>query len=123
MVKGSFSRRGSSQLQGLSNVFLRTAFYLAGFDFLRHYSTVEFIPGDPRKPSMRTRQLTFEQVLAAEPLGFIPNPAHPGQMLYIVQIQSHAVVAPCEPAGVATWRLITAYRSRKYTKHYLKKSP
>ena len=79
------------------------------------------MPGDENKQSLKERGLTFEKVLSAHILGFIPNPVYPEQFLLIVEIEGYAVVAPCENVGNDTWRIITAYQSRKYTKHYLKK--
>lgn len=79
---------------------------------------VKFIAGDGAKESLRARGLTFEMILSAPVLGFIPNPAHPGQMLLIFEIARYAHAAPCERRG-EFWRIITAYPSRKYHKHFL----
>jgi hypothetical protein len=57
-------------------------------------------------------------MMAAPILDFLPNPAHIGQMLLIVEINGYAHAAPCELRGGA-WRIITAYPSRKYQKRYL----
>jgi|GEM_PF-2481193 len=79
---------------------------------------VEFIPGDGAKQSLEERGLTFEMILTAPVLDMIPNPARPGQMLLLVEIEGYAHAAPCERRDGA-WRIITAYPSRKYHKRYL----
>jgi hypothetical protein len=79
---------------------------------------VRFIAGDETKASLRDRGLTFEMILSAPVLGFIPNPARHGQMLLIIEISGYAHAAPCERRGDA-WRIITAFPSRKYHKHFL----
>ena len=80
---------------------------------------MRFIPGDETKASLKDRGLTFEMIISAPVLGFIPHPARPGQMLLIVEIAGYAHAAPCERRGVEVWRIITAYPSRKYHKHFL----
>lgn len=42
-------------------------------------------------------------------------------MLLVVEIGNYAVVAPCKPLGGDKWMIVTAYKSRKYTRNYLKK--
>lgn len=79
---------------------------------------MRFIAGDETKASLRDRGLTFEMLLSAPVLGFIPNPAHQGQMLLIIEISGYVHAAPCEQRGDA-WRIITAFPSRKYHKHFL----
>ena len=79
---------------------------------------MEFVAGD-EKQSMKDRGLTFEAVLAAPILGFIPNPGHCGQMILVVNLDNYATAAPCKPLENGKWLLITAYPSRKYTKKYL----
>jgi hypothetical protein len=56
---------------------------------------VRFIAGDETKASLRDRGLTFEMILSAPVLGFIPNPARHGQMLLIIEISGYAHAAPC----------------------------
>ncbi len=79
---------------------------------------MEFETGD-EKSSMIARGLTFEAILTAPILAIDPNPAHPDQILLIVEIEGYAVVAPCKPLGSNRWLIVTAYYSRKYTKRYL----
>lgn len=81
---------------------------------------MEFIPGD-NKESMEVRGLTFEMVMAAPLLDWVPSPTREGQMLLVVEIGNYAVVAPCKPLGGDKWMIVTAYKSRKYTQNYLKK--
>lgn len=79
---------------------------------------MDFVGGDDAKGSLYARGITFEQIMAAPILGFIPNPTYLGQMLLIVEIKGYAHAAPCERRG-DVWRIITAYPSRKYHKRYL----
>lgn len=78
-----------------------------------YYQTV----GDEAKASLKARGLTFEMILEAiadgKAMDFHPSPTRPGQMLLIVEICGYVHVAPCEFRG-NTWRIITAYPSRKH---------
>jgi hypothetical protein len=79
---------------------------------------MEFEAGD-EKSSMGARGLTFDMILAAPLLAVIPNPKHHEQIILIVNIEGYAIAAPCKPLGEGRWLIVTAYQSRKYTKHYL----
>ena len=82
-------------------------------------SRVKFIPGDEAKESMKQRGLTFEQVASAPILAALPNPKYPNQLLLIIEIAGYTYAAPCERRG-DSWRIITAYPSRKHHKIYAK---
>lgn len=74
------------------------------------------------KQSMTERGLTFDMILAAPVIDFIDNPTRDDQKLLIVEIDGYAVAAPCKPlAGDDEWLIVTAWFSRKFTQHYLKK--
>lgn len=40
-------------------------------------------------------------------------------MTLIVKIDDYAVVTPCKPLGDNRWLMVTAWPSRKATRHYL----
>lgn len=85
---------------------------------------MRFHAGDD-KPSMTQRGITFQMVMDAPVLDFVDHPsaAYPGQKILIVEIDGYAVAAPCKPLGNGDeWLIVTAFRSRKYTNHYLKRS-
>jgi hypothetical protein len=78
-----------------------------------------FEAGD-EKESMLARGLTFDKLLAAPVLDFIPNQGHPEQMILIVAIDNYAVAIPCKSLGRDRWLMVTAFHSRKLTQYYLK---
>ena len=82
---------------------------------------MEFVAGVKTKASLKARGLTFEMILKAIAAGhaidFHPSPTRPEQMHLILEIGGYVHVAPCERRG-NTWRLITAYPSRKHHKSY-----
>ena len=82
---------------------------------------MEFVVGDETKASLKARGLTFEMILeaivAGHAIAFHPSPTRPGQMHLILEIGGYVHCAPCERRG-NTWRLITAYPSRKHHKSY-----
>ena len=69
---------------------------------------------------MTSRGLSFDRILAAPVLDFIPNPLHPKQMILVVEIDDYAVAVPCKPLGTDEWLMVTAFHSRKLTKRYLR---
>ena len=79
---------------------------------------MRFHAGDD-KASMAERGLTFQMVMDAEVLDFVDHPTRPGQKILIVEIDGYAVAAPCKDLGGGDWLIVTAFRNRKYTKHYL----
>ena len=82
---------------------------------------MEFVAGDETKASLKARGLTFEMILEAiaggRAIDFHPNPKRPEQMCLIVEIGGYVHVAPCERRA-KTWRIITAYPSRKHHKQH-----
>jgi hypothetical protein len=52
-------------------------------------------------------------------LAALPNPKYPNQLLLIIEIAGYTYAAPCERRG-DSWRIITAYPSRKHHKIYAK---
>lgn len=79
---------------------------------------MKFIPGDEAKETLKQRGLTFDQIASAPILDVIPNPGYPDQLLVILEINGYVHAAPCELRG-DSWRIITAYPSRKLHKRYL----
>jgi len=82
-----------------------------------HFQDVRFIPGDETKTSLKSRGLSFEMIISAPVLGFVPHPSRPSQMILLVEIAGYVHAAPCEWRGEA-WRIITAFPSRKYHKYF-----
>lgn len=82
---------------------------------------MEFIPGDPKK-SMGERGLTFDMIRKAPFLDFIDNQSaqHAGQRILVVEIDGYAVAVPCKKVADGEWMMVTAFRSRKLTKRYLR---
>ena len=71
------------------------------------------------------RGVSFEDVVAniesGHLLDVLPhwNPEeYPGQSILVVEIEDYAFAVPAERRG-SVWRLVTAYPSRKLTRHYL----
>lgn len=80
---------------------------------------MKFVPGDPNKISLRQRGLSFDQISAAPLLDILPNPTYPGQIVLVLNINGYIHAAPCEPTDdLDTWRIITAYPSRRLHKIY-----
>ena len=74
----------------------------------------------------RDRGISFERVVVALEAGDIlavlahPSPArHPGQRVYVVEIDGYAWAVPYRDEGVCRV-LITAYPSRRLTRDYLR---
>ncbi len=84
---------------------------------------MKFYAGDD-KQSMIDRGLTFQMVMDAPVIDFVdnPDPARPEQKILIVEIDGYAVAAPCKPLENDEWLIVTAFRSTKYTKKYLKRN-
>lgn len=82
---------------------------------------MRILPGDPNKPSLKDRGLTFDMILEAIESGglldVLPDAAHPGQIVLAVKIAGYVHAVPCEFRG-SDLRMITAYPSRKLQKIY-----
>ncbi|MCH7227324.1 hypothetical protein MLD59_14360 [Verrucomicrobiaceae bacterium E54] len=79
---------------------------------------MRFEAGDD-KESMVVRGLSFDAILKAPVLDFVPNPKHEDQMILVVEIDRYAVAVPCKPLGEDHWLMVTAYPSRKLTNRYI----
>jgi len=84
---------------------------------------MKFIPGDQHKASLAARGLDFEMILSAIERGIVdlyPSANHPGQMMLVIEIDGYMHCAPCECVAADTWRIITAWPSRKHQRRYKK---
>lgn len=76
---------------------------------------------DKNKTLLAERGITFEEIVVALETSLIdhgPNPGHPRQDLFIVEIDGYAWAVPADPLEDG-WFLRTAYPSRKFTKRFL----
>ncbi len=62
--------------------------------------------------------MILKAIAVGKTLDVISSKTHPTQMILIIELNGYVHAAPCEKRG-DTWRIITAYPSRKYHKHYL----
>jgi len=90
---------------------------------MAYYHTMKYLNWNAEKNDAlkRERNLSFEEIAYTIESGKIlsveDNPSHPGQKLYIIQIDRYAVVVPFVETENEIF-LKTAFPSRKYSKRF-----